>query len=35
RRLPVIDKQGRVAGIVARCDVLKALAKEAEFPLTV
>ena len=33
RRLPVIDKQGQVVGIIARCDVLKALAKEAEFPL--
>ena len=26
RRLPVIDKSGKVIGIVARCDVLKALA---------
>lgn len=25
RRLPVIDKENRVIGIVARCDVLKAL----------
>lgn len=33
RRIPVLDKTGKVAGIVARCDVLKALAKEAEIPL--
>ncbi|MFH0935799.1 MAG: CBS domain-containing protein [Candidatus Omnitrophota bacterium] len=29
RRLPVIDKSGRVVGIVARCDVVESLAKEA------
>jgi CBS domain-containing protein len=28
RRLPVVDKSGRVVGIVARGDVLKALAAE-------
>lgn len=30
RRLPVIDKTGKVAGIIARCDILKAMAKEAD-----
>lgn len=30
RRLPVLDKSRRVVGIVARCDVLRALAKEAK-----
>lgn len=30
RRLPVVDAAGRVVGIVARSDVLKALAHEAE-----
>jgi CBS domain-containing protein len=30
RRLPVLDKLGNVVGIVARGDVLKALAKESE-----
>lgn len=30
RRLPVIDRSGKVVGIVARCDVLKAFAKEAQ-----
>ncbi len=30
RRLPVLDKSGKVVGIVARGDVLKALAKEVE-----
>lgn len=30
RRIPVMDKSGKVAGIVARCDVLKALLKEAQ-----
>lgn len=30
RRIPVVDKTGKVVGIVARCDVLKAFAKEAE-----
>jgi predicted transcriptional regulator len=34
RRIPVLDKTGKVAGIVARCDILKALAKEADLPLT-
>lgn len=29
RRLPVLNKEGRVSGIVARCDVLKALAIES------
>jgi len=29
RRLPVIDKSGRVVGMVARCDVLESLAREA------
>lgn len=33
RRLPVLDKSGKVTGIVARCDILKALTKEAEIPL--
>jgi CBS domain-containing protein len=33
RRLPVLDKNGKVVGIVARCDVLKAFAKEAEVPV--
>ena len=28
RRLPVLDKLGKVVGIVARCDILSALAKE-------
>ena len=28
RRLPVLDKSGKVVGIVARCDILSALAKE-------
>jgi len=30
RRIPVVDEAGKVVGIVARCDILKALAKEAE-----
>lgn len=30
RRIPVLDKSGKVIGIVARCDILKALKKEAE-----
>ena len=30
RRLPVLDKSGKVVGIVARGDVLKALTKEAK-----
>ena len=29
RRLPVIDKSGRVIGIVARCDVVESLVKES------
>jgi CBS domain-containing protein len=29
RRLPVLDKSGKVIGIVARCDVLRAFAKES------
>ncbi len=33
RRLPVLDKSDKVTGIVARCDILKALTKEAEIPL--
>ena len=32
RRLPVVDKTGKVAGIIARCDILKAFAKEAGEP---
>ncbi len=32
RRIPVIDKSGKVAGIIARCDILKAFAKEAGEP---
>lgn len=31
RRLPVLDKAGKVVGIVARADLLKAFAKEADF----
>lgn len=30
RRLPVLDKSGKVVGIVARGDIIKALVKEAE-----
>lgn len=30
RRLPVLDKSGKVVGIVARCDILKGFTKEAE-----
>lgn len=33
RRVPVVDNAGKVVGIVARCDVLEALAKEAEICL--
>jgi len=33
RRLPVVDLEGKVVGIVARCDILKALAKEGEMSL--
>jgi len=29
RRIPVLDKSGKVVGIVARCDVLSAFEKEA------
>jgi len=29
RRLPVVDKSGRMVGIIARCDIVEALAKEA------
>ncbi len=29
RRIPVVDKLGKLVGIVARCDILKAFAKEA------
>jgi predicted transcriptional regulator len=35
RRLPVLDKSNKVAGIVARGDVLRALAKEAEVPINI
>lgn len=30
RRLPVLDKAGKVVGIIARQDILKAMSKEAE-----
>lgn len=30
RRLPVIDKSGKIVGIVARVDILKAIAKQTE-----
>ncbi len=30
RRLPVLDKTGKMVGIVARCDVLKAMFEEAK-----
>lgn len=33
RRVPVIDKSGKVLGIVARCDLLKALAEKAGAPI--
>ena len=33
RRIPVLDNLGKVTGIIARCDVLKALAKEADMPI--
>ncbi|MFH1458138.1 MAG: CBS domain-containing protein [Candidatus Omnitrophota bacterium] len=33
RRLPVVEETGKVVGIVARCDVLKALAREAELDI--
>lgn len=29
RRVPVVDKSGKVIGMVARCDILKAMTKEA------
>lgn len=34
RRIPVIDKAGKVIGIVARCDILKAFAREAATPVS-
>jgi len=33
RRIPIIDKTKKVVGIVARCDVLRAMAREAEIPI--
>lgn len=33
RRLPVVDETGKMVGIIARCDILKALACEAELDL--
>jgi CBS domain-containing protein len=33
RRIPIVDRAGKVVGIVARCDILRALAKEAEIYL--
>ncbi|MBI4981530.1 MAG: CBS domain-containing protein [Candidatus Omnitrophica bacterium] len=33
RRIPIIDQDEKVQGIVARCDILKALVKDAEIPL--
>lgn len=33
RRVPVVDKTGKMVGIIARCDILKALACEAELDL--
>lgn len=35
RRLPVLDKSNKVVGIIARGDVLKALAREAEIPINI
>jgi CBS domain-containing protein len=35
RRLPVVDGQGSVVGIIARCDLLKGLVREAEMGLCV
>jgi len=34
RRLPVLDKSGKVVGVVARGDILKAMADEAEARVT-
>ncbi|RKY33096.1 MAG: hypothetical protein DRP74_00900 [Candidatus Omnitrophota bacterium] len=34
RRLLVVDKEKKVLGIVARCDILKAIPKEAEMSST-
>jgi len=34
RRIPVVDKSGKVVGIVARCDILKAFAKETGKSIT-
>ncbi len=34
RRIPVVDKSGKVVGIVARCDILKAFAKETGEPIS-
>jgi CBS-domain-containing membrane protein len=33
RRVPVVDETGKMVGIVARCDILKALASEAELDI--
>jgi len=33
RRLPVVDKTGKLVGLIARCDVLKALVKETGFDI--
>lgn len=33
RRIPVVDETGKMVGIIARCDILKALAREAEIDL--
>jgi len=33
RRIPVVDETGKMVGIIARCDILKALAREAEIEL--
>jgi len=33
RRVPVVDETGKMVGIIARCDILKALAKEAELDI--
>ncbi|KPK98239.1 MAG: hypothetical protein AMJ95_05215 [Omnitrophica WOR_2 bacterium SM23_72] len=33
RRVPVVDETGKMVGIIARCDILKALAREAEIEL--